>query len=315
VHGRIPYAGFRQSPDSRHLAWLLNTNLWHAVSVRRAGSLEIGTEEARLGGKNPQNPSHLPMKLSVISPTYNESENVGRLISELEKSLQSTDHEILISDDNSPDLTWAQVEEIGRSNPRVRALRRTSNPGLGASVVDGFTSAAGEAVACIDADLQHDPTILPQMLKELTNGADLVVATRYMPGGSTANWGMLRRLGSWGCTKLAQVLIGVKLRDPMSGYFMMRRDDFLKIRDRLNVRGFKILLEIAAHMRPQRTSEVPYSFGLRVRGESKLSKKIVFAYLSQVWRLYRQPRIADQGSSADRIGGPTPMWSSSSNPR
>ncbi len=230
------------------------------------------------------------MKLSVISPTYNEAESVGGLIAELEKALQSADYEILISDDDSPDLTWARVEEIGRRNPRVRVLRRTVNRGLGPSVVDGFTAATGEAVACIDADLQHDPSILPQMLKELTNGADLVVGTRYMPGGGTANWGMIRRLGSWGCTKLAQWLLGLKLRDPMSGYFMMRRSDFLKIRDQLNVRGFKILLEIAAHMHPRHLSEVPYTFGPRAQGESKLSNKIVFAYLSQVWRLYRLPR-------------------------
>jgi dolichol-phosphate mannosyltransferase len=140
--------------------------------------------------------------------------------------------------------------------------------------VDGFSAATGEAVACIDADLQHDPTILPKMLKQLENGSDLVVATRYMPGGGTANWGLIRRLGSWACTKLAQVLLGVKLRDG------------------LNVRGFKILLEIAAHMRPRRLGEVPYTFGPRAVGESKLSNKIVLAYLSQVWRLYRLPRVA-----------------------
>lgn len=232
------------------------------------------------------------MKLSIISPTYNEAENVGRLISELEKILHGMDYEILISDDNSPDRTWARVEEIGHRNPRVRALRRTCNRGLGPSVVDGFSAATGEAVACIDADLQHDPAILPNMLRELQSGSDLVVATRYMPGGGTANWGLIRRFGSWACTKLAQVLLGVNLRDPMSGYFMMRRDDFLKIRDGLNVRGFKILLEIAAHMRPRQLGEVPYTFGPRSIGESKLSNKIVLAYLSQVWRLYRLPRVA-----------------------
>jgi dolichol-phosphate mannosyltransferase len=231
------------------------------------------------------------MKLSVISPTYNESENVGLLIAELEKTLSGTDYEILISDDNSPDLTWARVEEIGQRNPRVRVLRRTSNRGLGPSVVDGFLAATGEAVACIDADLQHDPAVLTEMLKELMNGANLVVATRYMPGGGTANWGMIRRFGSWGCTKLAQWLLGVKLRDPMSGYFMMRRDDFLKIRDRLNVRGFKILLEIAARMQPCKLGEIPYTFGPRALGESKLSNKIIFAYLSQLWRLCREIRF------------------------
>jgi len=237
------------------------------------------------------------MKLSVISPTYNESKNICLLIAELEKSLESTDYEILISDDDSPDLTWARVEEIGQRNPRVRFLRRTSNRGLGPSVVDGFSSATGEAVACIDADLQHDPAVLPRMLKELMNGSDLVVATRYMPGGGTTNWGVIRRLGSWGCTKLAQWLLGVELRDPMSGYFMMKRDDFLRIHDRLNVRGFKILLEIAAHMQPCRLREVPYTFGPRAHGESKLSKKIVFAYLSQLWRLYREVRHSGPDSS------------------
>src|SRR5713101_9766391 len=231
------------------------------------------------------------MKLSIISPTYNESENVGLLVAEIEKSLDGTDYEILISDDDSPDLTWTRVEEIGRRNPRVRVLRRTSNRGLGPSVVDGFSSATGEALACIDADLQHDPAMLPQMLKELMNGSNLVVATRYMPGGGTTNWGVIRRLGSRGCTKLAQWLLGVKLRDPMSGYFMMRRDDFLKIRDRLNIRGFKILLEIAAHMQPCNLGEIPYTFGPRALGESKLSKKIVFAYLSQVGRLCREVRF------------------------
>jgi len=238
------------------------------------------------------------MKLSVISPTYNESENVGLLIAELEKILAGTDYEILISDDNSPDLTWACVEEIGRHNPRVRVLRRTSNRGLGPSVVDGFNAATGEAVACIDADLQHDPAVLPRMLNELMNGSNLVVATRYMPGGGTANWGIIRRFGSWGCTKLAQWLLGVKLREPMSGYFMMRRDDFLKVRDRLDARGFKILLEIAAQMHPCNLGEIPYTFGPRALGESKLSKKIVLAYLSQLWRLCRKVRFRRLGSSA-----------------
>jgi len=214
------------------------------------------------------------MKLSVISPTYNESENVGLLIAELEKVLAGTDYEILISDDNSPDFTWARVEEIGRSNPRVRVLRRTSNRGLGPSVVDGFNAATGEAVACIDADLQHDPAILPRMLSQLMNGSNLVVATRYMPGGGTANWGIIRRFGSWGCTKLAQWLLGVKLRDPMSGYFMMRRDDFLRVRDRLDAQGFKILLEIAAQMHPCNLGEIPYTFGPRALGSLSFPRKL-----------------------------------------
>src|SRR5258707_5082559 len=115
------------------------------------------------------------MKLSIISPTYNESENVGLLVAEIEKSLNGADYEILISDDDSPDLTWARVEEIGRRNPRVRVLRRTVNRGLGPSVVDGFTAATGEAVACIDADLPNHPSILSPMLKAMSNSAEPVV--------------------------------------------------------------------------------------------------------------------------------------------
>src|ERR1700687_2174629 len=111
------------------------------------------------------------MKLSVISPTYNESENVGLLIAALEQTLQGMDYEIVISDDDSPDLTWAHVEEIAKRNPRVRALRRTSNHGLGASVVDGFSLARGEVMACIDADLEHAPGLLPKMLGGVYQGA------------------------------------------------------------------------------------------------------------------------------------------------
>jgi dolichol-phosphate mannosyltransferase len=250
------------------------------------------------------------MKLSVISPTYNESESVGLLIAELEKCLNGLDYEILISDDDSPDLTWSRVQEIGRRNPRVRALRRTSNRGLGASVVDGFTCASGEVLACIDADLQHDPVLLPLMFKELMNGSDLVVATRYMPGGGTANWGAIRRVGSWGCTKLAQWVLGIRLRDPMSGYFMIRRDHFLRIRDRLNVRGFKILLEIVAQMRPSCLVEVPYTFGPRAHGESKLTRGIVFAYLAQLWRLYRRAtpvHVRNGTAETDRASAPATL--------
>src|SRR5258708_34536475 len=116
------------------------------------------------------------MKLSIISPTYNASENVGLLVAEIEKSLNGADYEILISDGDSPGLTLARVEEIGRRNRRVRVLRLTSNRGLGPSVVDGFSAATGEFVACIDADLQHDPKVLPQMLKQVSAGPTPLVS-------------------------------------------------------------------------------------------------------------------------------------------
>src|SRR5260370_15718519 len=134
------------------------------------------------------------MKLSVISPTLNEAENVSRLVEQLEGALGDIDYEILIVDDDSPDLTWSIAEKISSTNPRVRTLRRMQNPGLSVAVIDGFSAASGDVVACIDADLQHDPSILPRMLDEL-QGVDVVVGSRHIDGGSTGEWDWFRRPG------------------------------------------------------------------------------------------------------------------------
>lgn len=231
------------------------------------------------------------MKLSVIAPTYNESGNVGQLIQQLETALQGLDYEIVISDDNSPDLTWSVVEKIASANRRVRVLRRTSNRGLGFSVIDGFSVATGDVVACLDADLQHDPAILPIMFKNLMDGSDLVVGSRYTAGGSTGEWGWLRRMESRIATKTAHWGVGVTMRDPMSGYFMLWRSDFLHIRETLNGAGFKILLEIAAVLKPRNVCEVPYTFRTRGAGESKVSSEVVWEYLNQLFRLSRLGRL------------------------
>src|SRR5512141_2132883 len=186
------------------------------------------------------------MKLSIISPTYNEADNLEPLVNELATVLASYDYEIVIVDDDSPDLTWKRAEELGRRFPQVRSLRRIRNRGLSSAVIDGFSIARGDIVASMDADLQHDPLILPRMLQELDHGADLVVGSRYVEGGGTGEWTWHRWLSSWAATKLARVLLQVDLRDPMSGFFGMPRSDFLKLRHRLDAQGFKILLEIVA---------------------------------------------------------------------
>src|SRR6266542_912125 len=162
------------------------------------------------------------MKLSVIAPTFNEAENVRPLVEALTRSLDGCDYEILIVDDDSPDLTWQIAEELAQTAARVRVLRRRSNPGLGFAVIDGFAAATGEAVACIDADLQHDPKILREMLQALSNGADMAVGCRYTHGGGTQDWSRSRRFKSWVATKLAHWTLDAQLNDPMSGYFMLR---------------------------------------------------------------------------------------------
>ena len=227
------------------------------------------------------------MELSVISPTYNEAENVGRFVEAVCAALEGSNYEILIVDDDSPDLTWRLAEEIGKENPRLRVVRRTSQRGLGHAVLQGFSQARGKLVACIDADLQHDPSILSQMVLELRKGCDVAVGSRYVLGGGVHKWSWVRRLMSWIATKAAQVCIRVKLSDPMSGYFMLRREDFLAIREQLNPGGFKILLEILAKLKPQGIVEIPYTFRPRSAGRSKLSTKVAFEYARQLARLSR----------------------------
>jgi dolichol-phosphate mannosyltransferase len=230
------------------------------------------------------------MKLSVVSPTLNEAENVAQLVDELSLALGGVDYEILIVDDNSPDLTWAVAQKIAEINPRVRTLRRMENPGLGMAVIDGFSAAQGDVIACIDADLQHDPAILSKMVAEFDRGADVVVGSRHVQGGSTGDWDRFRRVQSWFATRTAQLFLGIRLKDPMSGYFLVSRKDFNSVKKDLNGKGFKILLEILASLRTARVLEVPYTFRSRARGESKLSSKVIFQYFLQVWRLCSSSR-------------------------
>jgi dolichol-phosphate mannosyltransferase len=233
------------------------------------------------------------MKISVIAPTYNEAENIGPFVETVSRALAGLDYEILIVDDDSPDLTWRAANELSKQNPNVRVIRRMRNRGLGRAVVEGFSQARAEVLACLDADLQHDPSILPQMLHELEKGGELVVGSRYMRSGKIEEWNLVRRFVSWIATKAAQICVGVKLDDPMSGYFMLRREDFLAVRDQLNAEGFKILLEIAAELKGGKIVEVPFTFRPRTAGRSKLSVKVVLQYLNQLWRL---------GSVRSRLG-------------
>ena len=225
------------------------------------------------------------MELTVVTPTFNEADNVERFVRTVSDVLRGIAHEIVIVDDNSPDQTWRVAEELGKAYPTLRVLRRQARASLAGSVIEGFAMAAGDAVACMDADLQHDPSILPKMLAELRAGADLTVGCRYMPGGGTTDWTWVRRLQSWLATRMAQAYLGLRLRDPMSGYFLMWRKDFLRIQRQLSAQGFKILIEIAARLQPQRIAEVPYGFGPRVAGTSKLTAAVAFDYLAQLRRL------------------------------
>ena len=225
------------------------------------------------------------VRVTIVSPTYNEAENVPRLVHDVGTVLSGMDYELLIADDDSPDRTWAIAQELANTNPRIRVLRRTTDRGLSPAVIEGFLSSSSEYVGVIDADLQHDPAILPQMIAALDAGAEIAVGSRYVEGGGTGTWNVARRIQSWVATKLAQSFLGVELSDPMSGYFILPREDFNRIHKQLDPSGFKILLEIIARLALSRLEEVPYTFRTRVAGQSKLSSKVVLQYLGQLWRL------------------------------
>lgn len=224
-------------------------------------------------------------KLSVASPTYNQAANVEPLLAELEQQLHDVEHEIIVVDDDSPDLTWQCVREFANQNARVRVLRRTAGRDLSRAVFDGFLQAGGDVLCCMDGDLQHDPAGVPRMLAEMDQGSDLVVASRYVAGGKTSGWGWSRRVGSRVATWLARVATGVTLRHPISGSFMVRRADLLRANAKMHPDGFKIVLEMVAGLRPAALREGAYTFRARKTGTSKLHGRIVLQYCRQLGRL------------------------------
>ena len=236
------------------------------------------------------------VKVAIVAPTYNEAESVPLLVQEVDRALSGVDYELLIADDDSPDRTWAVAQELATRSPQIRVLRRTADRGLSPAVMEAFLASSSKYVGVIDADLQHDPKILREMIEALDAGAEIVVGSRYTKGGGTGKWSGVRRFQSWLATRLAQGFVGVELTDPMSGYFMLRRADFDRINRQLDVRGFKILLEIIARLAPSSVVEIPYTFRQRAVGESKMSSKVVLQFLAQIWRLssasrYRSVRL------------------------
>jgi len=220
------------------------------------------------------------LRLSIVVPTFNESQNVQELLRRIEATLGARGWEVIFVDDDSPDGTSTAVREIARADPRVRALQRVGRRGLSSACIEGMLSTSAPIIAVMDADLQHDETVLPTMLAEIEQGgADLVVGTRYAAGGSTGDWNESRKVMSRLATLASRAITRQPVSDPMSGFFMLRR----KVLD-LTVRGlsglgFKILLDILATAKqPLRIAEVPYRFRDRFAGESKLDEMVVWEY-------------------------------------
>lgn len=225
-----------------------------------------------------------PPQLAVIVPSYNERDNIELLYEKLAIALGGTHWEMIVVDDNSPDGTADVVNELSRIYANVRCLRRFGRRGLASACIEGMAVTSAPYVAVIDADLQHDEAILPTMLKEALAGADLVIGSRFVGGGSAGD-GLsdVRLSGSQFATKLAVMIAGQDVSDPMSGFFLMKRETALKAAPKLASDGFKILIDLivtSARMgQPLKIAEVPYTFRPRHAGESKMSPLVVIQYL------------------------------------
>ena len=222
------------------------------------------------------------LELAVVLPTYNERKNVATMVERLDKALAGIAWEVVVVDDNSPDGTADEARRLALSDPRVRCIQRIGRRGLASAAIEGMCSTAAPVVAVMDADHQHDPDLLPQMLAAIRSGEyDLAYASRFAEGSSTEEWGRPDRVKASGiANKIANQVTGVELSDPMSGYFMLRTEVLRADAHRLSGVGFKILLDILATVeRPLRVKELPMNFAARAEGESKLDQTVVFEFL------------------------------------
>jgi dolichol-phosphate mannosyltransferase len=219
--------------------------------------------------------------ISIVIPTYKEKDNIQPLVERINSSLSKTDYEIIIVDDNSRDGSEELVSSLAKKYP-VRIIVRKDKRGLSSAVVDGIASSTGENVIVMDADLQHPPEVLPDIVKELENH-DFVMGSRYIKGGSPGQWKLSRKIISKGATLLA-LFIAHGVKDPMSGFFGFRRA--MVDTASLSPTGWKIGLEILVRSKFKAVTEVPFTFVPRARGESKLSSRIMTEYLKQLMELY-----------------------------
>lgn len=229
--------------------------------------------------------------LSIVLPTYNESQNIAKMLDSIAEALPAdTAAEIIVVDDNSPDGTGdiaaQHAKNISNKKVRIEVIRRPGKMGLSSAILAGVQSAAGEIVVVMDGDFSHPPQTISHMLEELQDPkCDIVVASRYVKGGSVIGWPFKRRLMSKSATKIAQVGLGIEVKDPMSGFFAFRRRIIEGVK--FDAIGYKMLLEILVKAKGARVKEVPYTFTNRRAGASKLDSSVMFDYLRAVWRLYR----------------------------
>jgi dolichol-phosphate mannosyltransferase len=220
-------------------------------------------------------------ELTIVVPCLNERDNIRPLVERLRGLLGHVAWEVIFVDDDSTDGTGDEVKHLAREDGRVRLLHRIGKRGLSSACIEGVQASTARYVAVMDADLQHDESLLPGMLEALQNeNVDIVIGSRYVAGGGVGDWDSKRIGISSLATRLGRLILKVKVADPMSGFFMMRRDAFDGAVRGLSAMGFKILIDIlASSPKSLRVKELPYQFRPRQAGESKLDAQVAWEYL------------------------------------
>jgi dolichol-phosphate mannosyltransferase len=249
--------------------------------------LPVPSGRLQIAGTPTPQPSSI--RLSLVLPTYNESDNVGVLVTQLSRLLDRVlgdRYELILVDDDSPDRTWEVARDLISVYPQLRVMRRQGERGLSTAVIRGWQVARGDVLGIIDADLQHPPETLLQLLEEIDDGADLAMASRHVANGGVSEWSLMRRFLSRGAQVLGLLILpGVvgRVSDPMSGYFMVRRG---AIADKLlDPVGYKISIEVLGRGDIGRIAEVGYVFQERQEGASKVTFKQYAEYLQHLLRL------------------------------
>ncbi len=220
-------------------------------------------------------------EISIVVPTFSEADNLAELYARISAALGAESWELIVVDDDSPDGTADLVRGLANRDQRVRCIHRIGRRGLATAVIEGALSSSAPFVAVMDADLQHDETLLPVMLNELrSRELDIVVGSRYVAGGGTGDWEEGRRRISRVAGRLARGLVPESLNDPRSGFFAVRSEALRGAARGLSGYGYKILLDLfVSSDRPLRFAEIPYTFKPRLRGESKLDSLVAWEYL------------------------------------
>jgi len=232
--------------------------------------------------------------VSVILPTYNESQNIINILKKIQEIIpKNISAQAIVVDDNSPDGTGKLVEDYLKNvkeyaNYTIDVIHRKAKSGLGTAILNGIKEAKGDTIVVMDCDFSHPPQIIPKMLEALKSQCDLVVASRYITGGKTENWPIKRKLLSKFATKVAKNFLNIDAKDPMSGFFAFKRN--ILDGKKFDAIGYKLLLEILVKTKGVSIKEIPYTFTDREIGKSKLDLKIMFDYVKSVWKLYKSTK-------------------------